>query len=346
MQNKVSAELSAEEPSDSVSVFSTNPLAESPTHTHLAASINNLALSVTGHTEHGVIGTPLSGAARIITIKNLGEVEAEHLMIMPPIWPLNTVSTTTCGNSLAPGAHCIITVIPGSVASSDGTHPCSNGTTPIPEVIQVSADNAEPVSINTVILNYGCIYQGGYVYAFDDTTPNTKSVGGKVVALMDQNPQNSGISWNPQAQNVDIENDWTLIDASNPAIDNSSDDDFILVNHEQTEDEAATNQAAEYCHQSFSGYDNWYLPTICEMGYGSDLCGNEGAPVLQNMQSNLVDFNNLNLLRGNYWSSTEVLSYPYDYAWRQNFAPSGDSSQFPIHKNEPLKVRCARALTN
>jgi len=81
------------------------------------------------------------------------------------------------------------------------------------------------------------------------------------------------------------------------------------------------------------------------MGYGSDLCGDAQAPVLQNMQSNLVDFNNLNLLAGNYWSSTENLNFPYDYAWRQNFAPDGDNSQFLIYKNVQLSVRCSRALT-
>lgn len=46
------------------------------------------------------------------------------------------------------------------------------------------------------MLNYGCIYQGGYVFAFDDSLPNQLSVGGKVVTTNNQAaPAPNGIVW-------------------------------------------------------------------------------------------------------------------------------------------------------
>lgn len=165
--------------------------------TTLSMSISNLALSVTGLTEYGVSGTPSSGLARVITITNTGSSTAVNLSITPPTWPAGTAHLTNCGSTLAASGSCTITVTPGSTATSDGTNPCSsNGTAPLPGAVQVSADNATTVSTDVVVLSYGCIYQGGYVYAFDDTTPNTSSVGGKVATTSDQAaPYPNGIVW-------------------------------------------------------------------------------------------------------------------------------------------------------
>ncbi len=138
--------------------------------TTLSTSASQLALSVTGLTEYGISGTPSSGLPRLITITNTGSNPAVNLAVTPPIWPAGTSSSTTCGSTLAACSTCTITVTPGAAATSDGTNPCSSGTAPVPGTVQVSADNATALSINVVVLGYGCIYQGGYVYAFDDTT--------------------------------------------------------------------------------------------------------------------------------------------------------------------------------
>lgn len=167
---------------NSLSITKTNNTIE----TTLSVSTTNLALSVTGLTEYGVSGTPSSGLARIITITNTGSNSAVNLLVTSPTWPAGTSSSTNCDSTLAASSSCTITITPGDTATSDGTNPCSNGTAPIPGLVQVSADNANTVSSNVVILGYSCIYQGGYVYAFDDTTPNTGSVGGKVATTSDQ----------------------------------------------------------------------------------------------------------------------------------------------------------------
>ncbi|WP_419420470.1 hypothetical protein ACNVED_04000 [Legionella sp. D16C41] len=162
----------------------------------LTTSLSELALSVTGLTEYGINGTPSSGLARLITITNTGSNTAFNLAVSTPTWPAGTSSATTCTNTLAAGSSCTITITPGATATSDGTNPCSNGTVPIPDVIQISADNAATVSTNVVILNYGCIYQGGYVFAFDDTKANTTSVGGKVVNTSNRVPLfPNGVVW-------------------------------------------------------------------------------------------------------------------------------------------------------
>ena len=151
----------------------------------LSTSVSQLALSVTGLTEYGI--TPsTSGLSRIITITNTGSNSASNLSVTFPTFPSGTTRATNCGGTLAPNSSCTITVTPGNIATSDGTHPCSSGTAPIPGAVQVSADNAATVSPNVVVLNYSCIYQSGYVYAFDDTVPITGSVGGKVVTTFDQ----------------------------------------------------------------------------------------------------------------------------------------------------------------
>ncbi len=161
--------------------------------TSLSVSVSNLALSVTGYTEYGVTGTPTSGVARLITVTNTGSSTATNLSLAYPAWPSSTIATDTCTSTLAAGGTCTITIQPGNTATSGGASPCTTSrAAPIPQAISVSADNASTVSSNVVILGYGCIYQSGYVYAFDDTTATTGSVGGKVVTTSDQT---NGIVW-------------------------------------------------------------------------------------------------------------------------------------------------------
>ncbi|AWN72484.1 TPA: hypothetical protein ACU9KK_002702 [Legionella anisa] len=104
-----------------------------------------------------------------------------------------------------------------------------------------------------------------------------------------------------------------------------------------------TYYAAGLCKQTIATYSDWYLPAICEMGYGIT-CGNSSTPTLQNMQSSLVDFNSLNLLGGLYWSSTEESANPQFDIWEQFFSPSS-SNQTDVPKLFQLGVRCSRALT-
>jgi hypothetical protein len=150
--------------------------------TTLSTSVSDIALSVTGYTEFGVSGTPASGRARKIIITNTGNITANNLTITQPTWPSGTTTTSTCTATLNPNSSCEITINPGSSASSA----CTSGIPPVASQILVSASNAQSININAYILGYGCNYQGGYIFSFDDSTPDTVSVSGKVATTADQ----------------------------------------------------------------------------------------------------------------------------------------------------------------
>ncbi|MDI1352793.1 MAG: hypothetical protein PSV35_08550, partial [bacterium] len=139
----------------------------------------------------------LTGNKRQITITNNGDVSATGLSISYPIWPSGTSSATSCGSTLAANASCTISITPGDTATS-GCSTTAKGKAPTPGTITVSATNASiAVTSKVVVLDYGCQYQGGFLYSVDDTTNNgvkgtcssspcTGSIGGKVASLVDQ----------------------------------------------------------------------------------------------------------------------------------------------------------------
>lgn len=225
--------------------------------------------------------------------------------------------------------------------------------------------------LNVVILSYGCICQGGYVYAFDDTTPNTESVGGKVAATADQAASSPGVIWSSNGSGGtagDVAYDLIfgvseISTASSPdpnggqasgqtacngSTDGACDANNIYVYYELSGPNSPVNDsyyAAGLCKQTIGGYSDWFLPAICELGYGSGACGTASAPTQQNMQSSLVDFNNLDLLTGYYWSSTEYSVSPQNTAWEQFFAAAGGSAHAAGDKGLQLGVRCSRSLS-
>jgi hypothetical protein len=256
-----------------------------------------------------------------------------------------------------------------------------------------------------VVLSYGCIYQGGYVYAFNDTTSTSLSVGGKVASTVNQATQYSpGIIWSsnalgstPTPQNTSVDeipgideisttttgsptysafsgffastytnmNPFTSASFSqcNGALDGSCNTANILTFYNQfitnNNDLAGgtplftasagptpiTYYAAGLCKQTISSYSDWYLPAICQMGYsssGNTPCGTLASPTLQNMLSNLVNFNTLNLIAGTFWSSTQAVQNTPEQAWFQQFT---NKFQSFFTKNGPAGVRCSRNLT-
>lgn len=341
-----------------------------PGATTLSASVSQLALSVTGLTEYGVTGTPASGVARQITITNTGSNPAAGLNVSYPAWPTGTTATSTCGATLAAGSTCAITITPGANATTN----CNTShSAPTPGVVTVSATNvATSVTTNVVVLGYSCQYQGGYVYAFNDTTSNTGSVGGKVATTSDQAAAYpDGVIWSSNGTSgasADVVYD-AIYGISETSTTSSADPSAGQVS-EQTACDGATNgacntnniyvyyqnnatnhpinlayYAAGLCKQTISSYSDWYLPAICEMGYGSYVCGSSSAPTLQNMQKSLIDTSGLSAPAGYYWSSTEYSGDPQYFAWSEGFASGGGSNQDNNGKGSQRGVRCSRALT-
>lgn len=238
-----------------------------------------------------------------------------------------SITNDTCSGTLNPGDSCDITITPGSGASTDmNANACTTapGTEPVPTIVTVSADNAPSVNINVLILGYGCIYQGGFLFTVDDNTPDTGSIGGKVTALADEP---GGLFY-----------DWAIIDNITGA--SSIMDGFA--NSNILANPPGQYPAAQIClNKNDQGYTDWYLPAICEIGryigIGIDAgCGNN----TPNIYSSLF-VNNLGGFFGRYWSSTEFSLSPAEFAWYQLLSDGGQNGGT---KDFTSRVRCIRAF--
>lgn len=133
-----------------------------------------------------------SGTSRVITITNTGSYAASGLTVTPLGLPSGTTDSTTCPSRLEAGSLCTITITPGANATSN----CNTGIQPTPGTVTVSANNV-PTSVqsNVSVLDYGCIYQSGYIFSMDDTTSTAGSIGGKVLSQSDQAANASVVVW-------------------------------------------------------------------------------------------------------------------------------------------------------
>ena len=344
--------------------------------TTLISNNSSLALSVKcplGATGCVYTNEALSGQPRKIIVTNNGALTATNVSVTSSGLPAGTtISASTCSGTLGPADSCSITVTPGNTASSA----CTTGTMPTNAIITIKGSNTNENQIKIVVLSYGCIYQGGYVYSIDDTTLSSRSVGGKVTALSDQVSPSSGILWSADsAGNYDNGiSIWGIDEASttNAASPNASSSPpatlypgqsncngkadgacntnniYIYYSNFASSSPSLSSYAAGRCKQEINGYTDWYLPSICDMGpdTGSLICP---SPTLQNMVDNLpILIDNCTgpqCLAGDHWSSTEQEGNPSDNAWSECFASGGNSEQCIDVKSELLGVRCSRTLT-
>ena len=302
----------------------------------------------------------------------------------------------------------MLTITPGSTASAT-----AGNTSPTPITLSISGTNTNTLTPTVNILTYGSVYQGGYIYAVDDTTPNTGSIGGTVVTQTDQAPRYpDGVVWSSNGANsTSVSNDSipgiaetsttgssvpTYASAQtsfNSTYSNESTFPFpssgsfsscngrtngacnstnilTLYNTYITNygigsspyalsagPTTASYYAAGRCTATISGYSDWYLPAICEMGpdSGGSGCSASTQDIVSQLPDLLGDPNagtpstsctyGANCLAGLYWSSTEASGVPAVRAWYQDFASGGSSGQIFGDKDSPLGVRCSRALT-
>ncbi len=287
----------------------------------LGLSVNNPGLNAA-----------LTGTPRLITITNTGSDSATSVTYSPsPALPSGTtISPASCGTIAASGT-CVLTITPGSTASAT-----AGNTSPTPITLSISGTNTNTLTPTLNVLTYGSVYQGGYIYAVDDTTSNAGSIGGKVAGLINVSNSNQ---WTSSNQNIS--------GVESPTNDSQNTTDIVA---STSCTNSPTNCAAYQCRINFTGGGNtdWYLPAICEEGYDSGNlgsgCGTSISPTLQNMQSNLVDNGNIGSLSSAYWSSTEYSVNSSNEAWYQGFASGGSGQGFDF-KSGTLNVRCSRALT-
>jgi hypothetical protein len=325
-----------------------NPGVPSRTPTTLGISASSVALAV-------------GGTARHVTITNTGSVVATAVgyAISPSLPAGTTVSPANCAD-LAPAATCVLAVTPGPNPSA-----APGDTNPVPIVVTVSGTNTNTLNLSLNVLGFGSVYQAGYVFAIDDTTPDTSSISGKVAALVDQEaPTPLGIIWSSNGNgantaNVVFDNIPGIYetsvnppDACNGALDGACNARVITGFYAPPTTNPRiepSDYAAGLCAAAIGGFSNWHLPAICEMGPDSTSsgtgCGTSASPALQNMQTNLVN-QGIGNLTGVYWSSTESSVNPGTTAIAQFFATAPNDFQVAGNKNLQQGVRCVRPITN
>lgn len=286
----------------------------------------NLALSI----KSPEADPALTGKARIIQIENTGLIPFNNVQVSTTRFPDGTsITNNTCTGTLNTGDTCDITITPGGTASPDRrANPCTTppGTVPMPTVVTVSADDVPITKVDVLILGYGCIYEGGFLFSVDDSTSNTRSIGGKVAALTDEPNilyQWSGINNITQANSISDGLSNTLALANPP-------DQY---------------PAMQTClNKNDQGFTDWFTPAICELGryvgYGHDAgCGTTKPNIYITLYTNgLGDFAN-----SYYWSSTQFSDDPTEGAWYQIFSAA---LQDRTYKSYFYQVRCVRTFTS
>jgi hypothetical protein len=374
----------------------------------LQISTLELALSVTGLTEYGIptIGqsTP-SGASRIITISNTGALPALNVnYTLESTLPSNTVITPASCGTIAPSSSCVLTIQPGSSPSAE-----VGVINPAPIILSIAGSNTNISHVAIQVLTYGSYYQGGYVFAFDDSTTTTASVGGKVMTITDA-PEMNGIPWSsngisnatnysydiipgigqtstasagiPTYSEAQLYYNSTYSNAATypfpasiffrqcngnidgvcnsanikalynatyegiPYISTHYNDDYIL----NPGSISNSDYAAGKCAEIISGFSDWYLPAICELGYDGQSKGTgcgipPASPTLQNVQTSLVDtLLSIAPQQIAYWSSTASSTlHPDYYAYYQVLYPAV-GYQTVSQKNAALYIRCVRSF--
>jgi hypothetical protein len=337
--------------------------------TTLSPSAQVMALSIADTGTNAA----LTGNPRTVSIANNGTEAATGVHVGTSGFPNGTTASDNCPATLAAGASCEITIMPGSVASSDNSNnACTTGTVPEPAVVSVTASNAPQVDIDVLVLGYGCIYQSGFIFAVDDSISANPRIGGKVVSLEDQKPRApDGIVWDADTHCTPCMQQTNAWDfnygdnlASVPGSTNPSGGGTdgpgntwlisdILNGHNGNTNNPANYAAGVCISYAGGGHTDWYLPAICDMGIGGNCPSGQQQNIVENLSILLSDlFNNpdtscsigSNCLAGNYWSSTEYSFDPQNGAWGLFFA-AGGGNQFIGTKNFPTGVRCVRALT-
>lgn len=308
-------------------------------------TVSTMALALATN-EAAVAPLPaLTGTPRVFTITNTGSVPALSVAYAlgagSPALPMGTTAVSTCA-TLAAGASCQITITPGNTASA-----LAGDASPVPVTLDISGSNTNTLSPTVQVLTYGSAYQGGYVFAIDDTTPGTGSVGGKVVAR----DESASVMWSSSGGTV-VYNAIPGINENSGAPCNGANDGAC-----NTEQIVAFNpgldSAAGVCSASTaSGYSDWYLPAVCELNDQAVAgCGVN----MDNVQRNLVDHPNIavaaqitSLPNVIYWSSTGSSGIPAPVgqeAWVHYFERGINALSYEADKNNPFAFRCVRPLT-
>lgn len=281
-------------------------------------------------------------------------------------FPAGTMITTdSCsGYQLIPQQSCIIQIKPGQNASSN----CATGILPTPSTVTVTAQGESDtyeVRSNVLILTYGCIHQGGFLFSIDDNTFSLSSISGKVAALSDIS-YSATTQWQWGLYGTDvgsptwetntsgINDGWTntiIIDKKGgaPCSPNNPTSSACLCSILSVNQDGSGG-LDEPCTPPVACFNDWYLPAICELGPLGPTPVTFCSLNPTNIQNQLFEASppipNLGIAPAtDYWSSTEYSKNPGNMAWYEDFENAGASVGWTLLKNFPLNVRCVREIT-
>ncbi len=275
---------------------------------------------------------------RKFIISNTGDATANNVVYsITPSLPAGTVITPASCGSIPVGGTCELTVTPSSTESSSAS------------TLTVSGNNTNAIESQIDVLTYGSIYQSGYVFSVNDTTPDTESIGGQVAALVDQAPAGApsdfnGIAWGSRVAIYGVSQSST---PSNPVTSEyqapgqtacyGSDDGLctttnIIAYFAYLTSIPTTDYAAGLCTAHIGDHNDWYLPAANQLGGAGP----------QSIGRNLDALGLGNITLGWYWSSTQG-SPPSRDAIYVGF--NGAGGRFGGGgKGSRLGVRCIRDL--
>lgn len=252
-----------------------------------------------------------SGNPRSFIVQNNSAYDALNVTTNLSSLPIvASVSPASCG-TIAAGSSCTISVTPAAGAAAGQNAATGNFT--------VSGTNTtNTLSGSLAVLNYGNIYQDGYIFSLDDTTT---PLSAKAAAKSDDSP--IGVNWSASGGNL------ATTTTSGP-------ENLIVLK------DAGLNAAsfpAEYnCTQEIStpgNYTGWYLPAICEMSANNPSCSAQN-----NMQASLYSLGIFSASA--YWSSSQS---GFANAYTQIFNSGGGTQNTPVKTSGTAFVRCARVIT-
>lgn len=253
------------------------------------------------------------------TVTNTGTVIAENVHMTTSM--TLSFNSNTCSN-INPGDTCTFNV--------------SSVTPEVPGRISIQGTNTNAVLTPYIGISHG----GGLVFSRVLGTP----VGMATVKMVTPSDLNTNSQWIPTLYTAEV---GVYVDSLSPC-DGKNDGSCNTgkITTCLTTDNAGCIQspgasisisdyAAGQCDQySGGGFNDWYLPAICEWSNLDNSCTG------QNIYTNLA-LTGLGGFADSYWSSTEALqTFALQRAWRQIFTPT--ASQADSNKHLDIGLRCVR----
>jgi len=266
---------------------------------------------------------------------------------------------------------CRLQITPGSTPSSNGLELCSTGVAPdFSSLFIYDSFGAIITIIKIYVLDYGCLYQGGYIFSIDDNTNLLSSIGGKVVSATAVNTSSTwaspayGVVWSindtstatSPSPNEESTSTYTTPYLSNQLNCDAVNDGLcatynigIYAQANPSNTFAATScqtpqdSNATACTGGDGCYTDWYLPSICDLAPFSNTGSQTCFSLTENIYTQLATKVPSLIPTSIGWSST---SYSSSASSVWALIPTSPYFEYAAQTQPSGVVRCVRNLNN